>query len=278
MRYLKTYKIFEAAKTGLISRQETFLNTYTDGSWTYDPATGLVNVDGDADYRSNFAISFDEGKSVNFYGIRFGKVTGFFDCSRNNIINLEGCPEEVGDSFFCSRNQLTSLQGGPKVVGMDYECANNNLVTLEGSPEEVIDFDCCFNNLTNLEGAPKKVKGLFQCYGNPDMTSLKGAPLEIDGLFECDAFTLKPGQWNIEGWLSVLDLELNREKARQLITPLLTPEVLNPEIQKDPAGMIMKLKGVWNDEVFKEIRDKLVWPKGYEQEADLAGDLDDVGF
>ena len=278
MRYLKTYKIFEAAKTGLISRQETFLNTYTDGSWTYDPATGLVNVDGDADYRSNFAISFDEGKSVNFYGIRFGKVTGFFDCSRNNIINLEGCPEEVGDSFFCSRNQLTSLQGGPKVVGMDYECANNNLVTLEGSPEEVIDFDCCFNNLTNLEGAPKKVKGLFQCYGNPDMTSLKGAPLEIDGLFECDAFTLKPGQWNIEGWLSVLDLELNREKARQLITPLLTPEVLNPEIQKDPAGMAMKLKEIWNDDGFREAREKLTWPKGYEDQADLVGDLDDVGF
>jgi hypothetical protein len=278
MRYLKTYRLFEAAKTGLTSRQETFLNTYTDGSWTYDPATGLVNVDGDADYRSNFAMSFYGGKSVNFYGIRFGKVTGFFDCSRNNIINLEGCPEEVGDSFFCSHNQLTSLQGGPKVVGMDYECANNNLVTLEGSPEEVIDFDCCFNNLTNLEGAPKKVKGLFQCYGNPDMTSLKGAPLEIDGLFECDAFRLNAGQWNIEGWLSVLNHEFNREKARQLVTPLLTPEVLNPEIQKDPAGMAMKLKEIWNNEDFRETREKLVWPKEYEIEAHLLGDLDDVGF
>jgi len=278
MRYLKTYRLFEAAKTGLTSRQETFLNTYTDGSWTYDPATGLVNVDGDADYRSNFAMSFYGGKSVNFYGIRFGKVTGFFDCSRNNIINLEGCPEEVGDSFFCSHNQLTSLQGGPKVVGMDYECANNNLVTLEGSPEEVIDFDCCFNNLTNLEGAPKKVKGLFQCYGNPDMTSLKGAPLEIDGLFECDAFRLNAGQWNIEGWLSVLNHEFNMEKARQLVTPLLTPEVLNPEIQKDPAGMAMKLKEIWNNEDFRETREKLVWPKEYEIEAHLLGDLDDVGF
>ena len=275
-RHILPYKLFEAAKTAGLTKDQEWHLRFVNGPWSYDPATGLVNVDGDADYRSN--MSFDEGKSENFHGIKFGKVSGFFDCSRNNITNLEGCPEEVGDSFFCSRNQLTSLQGGPKVVGMDYECANNNLVNLEGSPEEVIDFDCCFNNLTNLEGAPKKVKGLFQCYGNPDMTSLKGAPLEIDGLFECDAFRLKPGQWNVEGWLSVLNHEFNREKARQLVTPLLTPEVLNPEIQKDPAGMAMKLKEIWNDDAFRETRTKLVWPEGYEKEAHLLGDLDDVGF
>jgi len=54
--------------------------------------------------------------------------------------------------------------------------------------------------------------------------------------------------------------------------------VLNKEIQQDPAGMIMKLKEVWNDESFRETRDQLVWPKGYEDQADLVGDLDDVGF
>jgi hypothetical protein len=66
--------------------------------------------------------------------------------------------------------------------------------------------------------------------------------------------------------------------ARQFILPLLTPEVLNKEIQKDPAGMAMKLKEVWNDENFKETRSKLVWPQGYADEAGLVGDLDDVGF
>ena len=50
MRHLKTYKIFEAAKTsGLTPEQEEFLNKCTKGSWTYDPATGLVDVDGDFD-------------------------------------------------------------------------------------------------------------------------------------------------------------------------------------------------------------------------------------
>jgi len=94
--------------------------------------------------------------------------------------------------------------------------------------------------------------------------------------FECDAFKLEEGQWNIKGWLKVL--KEGSPEAQKLIATLLTPEVLNKEIQQDPAGMIMKLKEVWNDEVFKEIRSKLVWPKGHEEEADLVGDLDDVGF
>jgi hypothetical protein len=59
---------------------------------------------------------------------------------------------------------------------------------------------------------------------------------------------------------------------------LLPAEYLNKEIARDPAGMIMKLKEIWNDENFEEIKSKLVWPKGYEEEADLVGDLDDVGF
>jgi len=67
-------------------------------------------------------------------------------------------------------------------------------------------------------------------------------------------------------------------EAQKLISTILSVEELNKEIQKDPAGMVMKLKGIWNDGNFKEIRAKLVWPKGYAEEADLVGDLDDVGF
>jgi len=40
----------------------------------------------------------------------------------------------------------------------------------------------------------------------------------------------------------------------------------------------MNLKEIWNDEGFRETRAKLVWPKDYEKEANLLGDLDDVGF
>jgi len=93
--------------------------------------------------------------------------------------------------------------------------------------------------------------------------------------FQCDAFTLVK-EWNLKGWLKVL--REGSPEAQKLILTIFSAEELNKEISKDPAGMVMKLKEIWNDEDFKEIRSKLVWPKGYEEEADLVGDLDDVGF
>jgi len=98
----------------------------------------------------------------------------------------------------------------------------------------------------------------------------------VGGSFSCDAFRLEKGEWNPKGWFKVL--QEGSTEAQKIILTLLSAEVLNKEIQKDPAGMAMKLKGVWNDEIFKDIRSKLVWPKGYADDADLVGDLDDVGF
>ena len=225
MRYLKTYKIFEA-KTGLTKEQAEFLQRFTEGTWDYDPSTGLVNVDGDFDCD-------DQGLS-DFKGVRFGKVSGDFGCEENRLTSLEGAPQEVGRAFYCTNNQLTTLVGAPREVGEDFYCYNNQLTTLEGAPQEV------------------------------------------GGDFSCDAFTLESGEWNLEGWLKIL--KEGSSKSQELILKFLSPEVLNKEIQKDPEGMIMKLKGVWNDESFRETRGKLVWPRGYEKEADLLGDLDDVGF
>jgi hypothetical protein len=73
-------------------------------------------------------------------------------------------------------------------------------------------------------------------------------------------------------------LKTGGPEAQKLILTVFSVEELNKEIQKNPAGMIMKLKGVWNDESFKETRSKLVWPRGYIDDAELAGDLDDIGF
>ena len=98
----------------------------------------------------------------------------------------------------------------------------------------------------------------------------------MGGSFYCGAFELGKGEWNHKGWLEIL--KNCKSEAQSLILTLLTPQNLNQEIQKDPAGMIIKLKEVWNDESFREIRSKLVWPRGYEEEADLVGDLDDIGF
>ena len=268
MRYLKTYRLFEAAKTGLTPEQEAFLNRYTEGSWTYNPATGLVDVRGDFNY-------YNEGAET-LRDIKFGKVSGDFDCSGNKLTTLEGAPQEVGWSFDCRENNLISLEGAPQKVDGSFDCDSNKLTSLKGAPQKVGGrFDCARNKLTSLGGAPQEVGAGFYCRGN-NLTSLEGAPQEVGGRFICDDFKVEHGQWNLKGWLEVR--KKGTPKAQQLIATFLTPEMLNKEIQQDPAGMVMNLKEIWNDEGFRETRAKLVWPKGYVDQADLVGDLDDVGF
>ena len=267
MKHLKTYGLFEA-RTGLTEEQEEFLNEYTKGTWSYNPATGLVDVKGDFDC--------EDEKLEDFKGVRFGKVSGDFNCYNNKLTSLKGAPQKVGGDFRCYDNQLTSLAGAPQEVGGKFSCGENNLTSLEGAPQKVSHgFYCDKNNLTSLVGAPQEVGWDFDCRDNK-LTSLEGAPQELGWDFRCDSFKLKRGEWNLEGWLEIL--ENGKPKAQSLILTLISPDTMNREIQKDPAGMIMKLKEVWNDESFKEIRAKLVWPKGYQDDAELVGDLDDVGF
>jgi len=267
MKHLKTYQLFES-RTGLTKGQEAFLNRYTSGTWSYNPATGLVDVEGDFDC--------SEKGAKTLRGVKFGKISGDFYCFRNNLTSLEGAPQEVGGGFSCSGNNLTSLEGGPQKVGGPFRCSGNKLTSLAGAPQEVGgDFNCSSNKLTSLEGAPQVVGGNFSCWGNGNnLTSLEGAPQEVSGDFKCDAFELE--SFNLKGWLKVM--KKGSPEAQKLILTIFSAKELNKEIQKDPAGMIMKLKEVWNDENFKEIRDKLVLPKGYQDDMDLVGDLDDVGF
>ncbi len=246
MKHLKAYKIFESKeRKELTSDQRKFLTKYTNGYWVFDHNTGLVDLNG------NFDCSF---KGIeDFFGVRFGKIKGTFDCSHNRLVSLEGSPQEVSGTFICSDNRLTSLVGGPKQVRGAYGCTRNRL--------------------TSLEGAPKEVGGAFSCSDNP-LTSLDGAPEKVGGMFSCDVFHI--GEWNMESWLELLDS--GPTKAKQLILPFVSPEEINKRIAKDPAGMAMMLKGVWNSKAFKEIRSQLVWPKGYEKEMDLVGDLGNIGF
>ena len=310
MKYLKTYQLFES-QSGLTPEQEEFLNEYTYyGTWTYNPATGLVDVKGD------FDCSYEKLKDLK--GVRFGKVNGRFYCRNNELTSLAGGPQKVGVDFRCQYNKLTSLKGAPQELGGDFICEDNNLTSLKGAPQEVGGifscnnnqlttlagapqevggyFNCAFNKLTSLAGGPQEVGGYFKCYYNKltslegapqevgegfdcsdnELTSLEGVPQYVGGYFSCDAFDLGGGEWNLKGWLRVL--KEGTPEAQKLIPTIFSAEELNKEIQKDPAGMIMKLKDIWNDDGFKETRSKLVWPKGYGDQAKLVGDLDDVGF
>ena len=254
MKRIVTYKVFESSgKAGLTQEQEEFLNKYTEGRWSYDPATGLVDVVGSFDCRSE--------RLKTLSGVKFGKVSGSFDCSGNKLTSLEGAPQEVGGDFYCQRNKLTSLEGAPQEIRGDFVCYSNSLTSLEGAPQEVGGyFYCSGNKLTSLEGAPREVGKNFDCSGNKLMT-LEGAPREVGGDFLCDAFELSQGEWNLEGWLN--KMKEGDQEVQKLILTLLTPEILNQEIQKDPAGMIMKLKSVWNYPDFEKIKKGLKFPDDF---------------
>ena len=112
---------------------------------------GFVNVEGIVNLSSKNLTSFGD--------IKFGKVTGYFSCSNNNLTSLEHSPREVSGDFSCSVNKLISLEGSPREVSGDFVCSYNKLTSLEGIPKEVGGgFFCYGNNLTSLD-LHCKVKG-----------------------------------------------------------------------------------------------------------------------
>ena len=95
----------------------------------------------------------------DFKGVTFIKVTGDFNCSRNNLTSLVGAPQIVGGTFDCMMNKLTSLKGAPRTVGVSFDCSDNNLTSLEGAPETVNrgSFVCENNPLKTLKGISKNI-------------------------------------------------------------------------------------------------------------------------
>ena len=287
MKHLQTYKIFESTKS-LTKPQREFLDKYTKGTWFLNPETGEVDVDGD------FDCSVSRLKS--FSGIKFGKVSGSFKCTRNLITSLEGCPHTVGEEFECSVNKITSLEGGPKFVGGFFSCQNtDSLVSLSGAPEFIgtsftcvlnsvksleglpenmsvgTNFDCSYNKLTSLVGAPKIISGDFRCAGN-DLNSLEGAPRTVGGEFSSDGLKIPEGKWSMNTLIGIfLD---GTPQQKKLVAPLVDPKVLQQQIDENPEGMLVKLKGHLKNPHFKDLN----WPKHLDQEKELLSDLSDIGL
>ena len=199
MRHLVPFRIYESkTSSGLTPMQETFLDGYTDGTWSVNPTTGLVDIQG--------SFNFVNKGARSFFGVKFGNVTGDFCCFGNKLQSLVGAPREVVGNFDCSYNQLQSLEGAPRKIDGDFDCSINQLQSLAGAPQEVVgyffcesnilqslkgapqkvgrDFDCSVNQLRSLAGAPQEVGGDFDCSGN-QLQSLKGAPKEVGGSFDC---------------------------------------------------------------------------------------------
>jgi hypothetical protein len=118
MKNLKTYhQLFENVSVELTPEQIEWLDECIDGTWALNPQTGLVDVKG------NFSC-IRQGLT-DFKGVKFGVVSGSFDCDNNQLTSLEGAPQKVGNDFSCTGNQLTSLEGAPQKVGVDFFCYHN---------------------------------------------------------------------------------------------------------------------------------------------------------
>jgi hypothetical protein len=245
MKFLKAYKLFEDLRDGLSKEQIEFLNGSTRGDWKYNQDTGLVDVSG------SFNCS---GKGLkDFLGIRFGKISVYFNCGDNQLTTLEGSPSRVGRSFDCSNNQLTTLEGSPSRVGGYFYCSGNQLTTLEGSPSRVSEnFYCIGNQLTTLEGSPGEVGGSFYCYDNP-LKSLKGAPEIIRGVLWLKDSRLN---YNLKSFLD--EISRNGPELTELLLThhFITPDVLIKQINKDPHFLI-PISKLWNNPIFSEKQEAL---------------------
>jgi hypothetical protein len=112
-------------------------------NYTINP-DGTIDVNGDVDLEEKLG-------DMEKLPVKFGKVSGYFYCSINNLTTLEGCPNYVGSTFSCNRNKLKTLEGCPKYVGGNR-------------------FNCAFNELTTLKGIEKcEILGFFGCFGNHDI-------------------------------------------------------------------------------------------------------------
>ena len=256
MRYLRTYKLFESK--GLAD----FLNRYVNGTWT-------LNSEGLVDIKGNF---YCIGKGIKtFEGIKFGKIGGKFDCSRNQLRSLEGAPKEVGGDFDCSRNQLQSLEGAPEKVGGSFNCGDNQLKSLEGSPQEIGDnFRCHSNQLKSLKGAPKKVGVIFYCYDNP-LQSLDGAPSEYKTIWWSERgsnFIVPPFERAIEKESMLVYSIFNNPEAMDKLV-----DSIKKDLDNAPRILSIMRK---NDPEFYERFKRRAEDMGVT--IDTSADLGDLGF
>lgn len=149
--------------TMLKSKQINFLNKYTIGSWSVNPSTGLIDIEGDFIYEN-----FPREVLYPLRGLRFGEVTGdfIFEAQPSKMDDLEGFPQKVGGNFGCSRCSIKSLKGGPVEVGGSYYCSFNYLKNFEYAPERINgDFIARFiRGLESLDGLPKYIEGDLNLY------------------------------------------------------------------------------------------------------------------
>ena len=128
----------------------------------------VSNSDGTFDYKGNLDFSIMNLNSLSEIPIRFRNVFGSFDCSNNNLTNLENSPLFIEGGFNVSYNNLISLFGMPKHINLSFVCFANNLISLQHISNKINGyFYCYYNNLLSDYHPLKRNKKKFDSDPNP---------------------------------------------------------------------------------------------------------------
>lgn len=124
---------------------------------------------------------------LDFIPVKFNRVSGYFNCSYNQLKSLSFAPVKVNGSFFCSHNNLKNLNGAPKIIGKTFDCSFNKLTSLKGGPKMVGEnYYCQKNQLISLSGCVKEIRGQMD-FSNNNLESLNHVPMYAKKIF---------GNWN----------------------------------------------------------------------------------
>jgi len=180
---VSTKAALTSTESGLPASAVILLDKITNKSWKLNTATQRIDVNGNV---------YMSGVKHIPEGIRFGVVSGSFDCENCGLPDLEIAPTLVGKSFDCSRNPIKSLEGCPESVGGNFVCEGTKIVNMEGAPVTVggyINAKSC-KNLESLEGMPLNIMGIYTDYFNIiiEQYTRSGDPISISQEGKIDTF------------------------------------------------------------------------------------------
>jgi len=131
---------------------------------------GTVDVDGDVILSKKGA-----NWTMETLPYKFGKVTGYFDCSDSQLTSLKNSPDEVGKDYSCMFLDLKDLKGSPRIVGGNFYCNMCNLTSLKYGPDIVgADYHIFGNHLRSLEGLETVING--ELIGTQQFSITPGQP------------------------------------------------------------------------------------------------------
>ncbi len=136
----------------LLEEAYVLLNEFNEDKWLDNLEDYTFHKDGTLDVNGDVDLSEMNLTQLPF---KFGKVTGDFNCSYNELSSTENMPRIVGGSFYCYHNPITSLIGGPEEVGWDYSCSETLISSFDGIPQHLRIFYCTnCKRLRSLKGLP----------------------------------------------------------------------------------------------------------------------------